>query len=150
VIRISEKLSNRIKAAAVAAWPEECCGLLAGRAEGGGRVTVTRIAESPNVAPTGGGGDGGESGLHDRFEVDPKVRFDLMRELEGGIEAIIGHYHSHPGHPAEPSERDIDMAFEPELVWLIVAVREGRAGEMTAWQLDRETRTVRPVEIAQG
>jgi len=144
VIRIPAILADRIKAAAEDAWPQECCGLLAGRAEGGGRVSVTRIAESPNVAPAD---DGGDSGTHDRFEVDPKLRFDLMRELEGGVESIIGHYHSHPDHPAEPSERDIDMAFEPDLVWLIVAVGDGRAGEMTAWRLDREDRSIRPAAI---
>jgi proteasome lid subunit RPN8/RPN11 len=60
------------------------------------------------------------------------VRFNLMRDLEGGAQEIIGVYHSHPDHGAEPSAHDLSMACEPDLVWLITAVRKGGAEVTTA------------------
>lgn len=118
---------DRIALLAEAAYPRECCGLLVGRAEDTGDRVVTRLAPSPNVAEGAG---------RDRFEVDPKLRFDLMRELGDGRERIIGHYHSHPDHPPLPSAHDLEMAFEPDLVWVIVEVRGGRAGRAAAHVLD--------------
>ena len=137
MILIPHRLLRQTALAAEAAYPEECCGLLAGRDRQGGGVAVTRAVAGDNVSP----------GPGDRFEVDPKVRFDLMRELEGGPERIVGHYHSHPDHPASPSERDLDMAFEPDLFWLIVAVENGAAAGARAWRLDRESRTAEEIEI---
>jgi len=100
-------------------------------------VTVTRVVASPNLL----------AGSGDRFEVDPALRFGLMRALEGGDERIVGHYHSHPDHPAEPSARDLAMAFEPDLVWLITAVAGGQAIHTTAHRLDAGRHRFRPVGL---
>lgn len=124
VLVIPTTLLDRIKEAAETAWPEECCGLLGGLRKPDGAIAVTRMAASRNVA---------EGDTRERFEVDPIVRFELMRELRHGPESIVGHYHSHPDHPGRPSEHDLEMAFEPDLVWLIVAVDAGRATGTTAW-----------------
>lgn len=106
-----------------AAYPEEACGLLVGRAGPLGRWRVTRIEPSANVAKQ----------RRRTFEVDPGLLIGLERELRGGREAVIGHYHSHPDGPARPSPRDLARVFEPALVWLICAVREGQAVQMRAW-----------------
>ena len=113
---VREQLTREAKAA----YPNECCGLLVGRRHPDGATMVERAVASANVA-TGR--------RHDRFEVDPRVRFAVIRELAGSSSAIVGHYHSHPDHPAEPSATDRAMAFEPDLVWLIVAVGRERSGE---------------------
>ncbi|MBF0247503.1 MAG: M67 family metallopeptidase [Alphaproteobacteria bacterium] len=131
-----------ISAQAERAYPRECCGLLVGTRDPGGDVTVTRVVPSPNVARHGG---------FDRFEVDPQVRFDLMRELRSGAEDIVGHYHSHPDHPAKPSQTDLDLAFEPDLAWLITAVMKsdkgGSAGKTRAWKLNRDTGAIQALDL---
>ena len=132
---------KQITEAAEAAYPEECCGLLVGRSEPSGDRVVMRVIASPNVV---------EGGARDRFEVDPQVRFDVQRALEDGLERIVGHYHSHPDHAAQPSGRDLEMAWEPDLVWLIVAVYDGRASETTAHLLDRDAGRFRPIRLATG
>ncbi|MHA1597421.1 MAG: Mov34/MPN/PAD-1 family protein [Alphaproteobacteria bacterium] len=131
MIAIPAAILKQIEKAAEDAYPEECCGLLTGIRTPDGDVAVSRVATSPNVAT---------ANRQQRFEVDPVVRFELMRDLGGdggdGPETIIGHYHSHPDHPARPSAHDLKMAFETDLIWLIVAVEAGRATDNAAWAVN--------------
>jgi proteasome lid subunit RPN8/RPN11 len=138
VILIPSLLLERIVDDSERAYPEECCGLLVGEGDSTGTVTVTRVVSSPNVASSGKG---------DSFEVDPKLVFDLMRELSGGVHRIVGHYHSHPDHPARPSRRDVEMAWEPEMIWLITSVIGGRAERTTAHLIDRDSGRFREIDI---
>ena len=141
MILLPAALLRRIEAAARLAYPEECCGLLIGFREPEGRVRVTRVAESVNIAPPP---------RRDRFEVDPALRFSLMRRLRGSGEEIVGHYHSHPDGPARPSTRDAAQAYEPELVWLVVAVAGDRSMATTAWLYDPAIAAFRSVLLAEG
>lgn len=128
MIIISQEHLKEFCDAAEAAYPNECCGMLAGSGEPDSALTITRVVHSTNVTEKSG---------RDSFEVDPKVRFDLMRALdntEDTDERIIGHFHSHPDHPALPSETDLAMVYEPDLVWLITSVFEGQALETKAFQ----------------
>jgi len=144
VIRIAEELVTTIMDAAEAAYPGECCGLLVGVESVEGGAHVTRIVASDNVAA----GD-----TRDSFEVDPKVRFELMREL-GEIgerpksqERLIGHYHSHPNHPPRPSARDLAAAYEPDLIWIIVGVAGGKATTLSASILNPEGTKFRQIPL---
>ena len=115
------------------AAPEECCGLLVGRnwteGQSDNDLVVTRVAPSTNVIE----GDPLKS-----FEVDPKLRFDLMREIKDTDKRIIGVYHSHPDQSAQPSARDLAQAWEPELTWLIVSLINGQAVHTTAHALNAD------------
>ena len=123
-------LDQMIKAAETC-YPKECCGLLTGVKLTNEAHTVIRIIPSANIHPNGG---------RDRFEVDPGVRLNLMRELgeigdrEAGPERLIGHYHSHPDHSAFPSDQDLKCAFEPELFWIILGTQKGQVHQVCAHQ----------------
>jgi proteasome lid subunit RPN8/RPN11 len=112
-----------------AAWPREGCGLLSGRDQGDGRLRVEAAHPTANVDA---------SGRPDRFEVDPAARFALMRRLRGGASRLVGHFHSHPGHPPVPSVTDRRAAFEPDLVWLIVGLSGpyDPAPALAAWAVE--------------
>lgn len=138
MIRLDALHLETIRDAAEAAYPDECCGLLVGRREDADRVKVTRVEPSRNVA---------REGTRERFEIDPELRFRLMRGLEGGPDDIVGHYHSHPDHAAQPSARDLAMAFEPDLVWIIAAVARGRATDVRAHRLDAGAGGFREIAI---
>jgi proteasome lid subunit RPN8/RPN11 len=138
VIVLPATLLSRIATSAQEAYPEECCGLLIGFRDADQRVRVTEIVEAANVAPPP---------RRDRFEVDPAVRFATMRRLRGSTQDIVGHYHSHPDGPARPSAHDAEMVYEPELIWLIVAVAAGRAGEAAAFRYDPTMFAFRPLPI---
>ena len=139
---LTEAKLRDITTEAAAAYPEECCGLLVGR-RASSEVVVTRTVPSPNLAVD----ESGAPRRADRFEVDPELRLAVMRECEGTVQELVGHYHSHPDHPARPSVHDLDMALEPELVWLIIAVANGKAGEVTAHVLDETARRFREIPL---
>lgn len=125
-VRLPRTAEAAIRTHAEAAWPVECCGLLTGRGAEGGRAAFVVAAAHPcrNLA----------ADPAREFEVDPQAWLDLRTALEtaGRGEAIIGCYHSHPGGPAAPSQRDLDEAWEPGFLWLVIAVAQGRATAMTA------------------
>jgi proteasome lid subunit RPN8/RPN11 len=67
---------------------------------------------------------------------------DYMAAERRGTELradLLGFYHSHPDHPARPSQYDLDHAW-PSFSYIIVAVRAGTPEDMTSWQL-REDRS---------
>lgn len=105
----------------VARYPEEACGLLIGRRDND-TVVVTRVAPSPNLSRA----------PRTSFEIDTKLRLDLARELRGGPTAVVGLYHSHPEGDAAPSATDRARAWEPDLVWVIVALERGRVAALAA------------------
>ena|SRR5437762_10109760 len=102
------------------AYPHECCGALIGR---DGRLVSTLAL--PNVT---------DEGPRRRFRVsDADYRAAERRATELGAE-LLGFYHSHPDHPARPSQYDLDHAW-PTFAYVIVAVANGGAANMTVWYL---------------
>jgi proteasome lid subunit RPN8/RPN11 len=139
MIRLGALQLKTITDAAEHAYPAECCGLLAGFRDGSGLIRVSRVVASRNVATTS---------HRDSFEVDPQVRFDLMRACDDAAgEMLVGHYHSHPDHPARPSARDLAMAYEPDLAWIIVGVAGGRVEATNAFLLAPDGKTFREIEL---
>lgn len=136
---IPNALKSRITETAEQAFPHECCGLLAGTdGPAPGDVCVTRVVPTANVT---------EGRAEDSFEVDPQVRFDLMRALDGTDERIVGHFHSHPGGPARPSATDLKMAYETDLVWVIVSVMDGRAADVQAHGVAADGSAFHPIPL---
>jgi proteasome lid subunit RPN8/RPN11 len=106
-------------------YPDECCGALIGR---DGVVTATYAL--PNTT---------EEGPRRRFLVRPQDYRDAERRAAGQAGDLLGFYHSHPDHPARPSQYDLDHAW-PFFSYIIVSVAAGVPGEMTSWRL-REDRS---------
>jgi proteasome lid subunit RPN8/RPN11 len=126
-ISIEAKVLRQIREDGERRYPEESCGLLVGRRQPGGLVEVAEAHAGANVAP---------EARERRFEIDPALRFRLRRALSGRPETIVGHYHSHPDGSAAPSAYDREMAFEPDLVWLITAIAGGEAAETAVFRID--------------
>lgn len=115
-IHISDEFLAIIRNHARADYPNECCGLLVGT-HNSDTAVITSVHQSQNLSSN----DPAKS-----FEIDPKLRFDIMRDLQSRNDGtdIIGHYHSHPDGPAAPSATDLSMAYESNMVWLICRVTE--------------------------
>ncbi len=144
-ITLTARQRDLILSEAAAAYPAECCGLLVGSGGAAEGWKVSRVVPAANVAATGPGHSN-----RDRFEVDPQVRFDLERALRGQVDQVIGHYHSHPDHPAQPSATDLAKAYEPSLIWIIVGAQAGDATEIAAFRLDGGDFATLVLEIFDG
>src|SRR5712671_2497303 len=119
-LHVDSAVEREIRRHGEETYPHECCGALVGSA---GRATAT--VALPNMT---------EEGPRRRFLVRPSdYRLAEQRAAELGHE-LLGFYHSHPDHPARPSQYDLDHAW-PTFAYIIVAVAAGRAGDMTAWWL---------------
>ena len=124
-LRLDAQVDAAIRAHGADAYPNECCGALIGR-DG----VVTETLALPNMT---------DEGPRTRFRVTPTdYRQAERRASEAGGE-LLGFYHSHPDHPARPSQYDLDHAW-PFFSYVIVSVREGVSGDMTSWRL-REDRS---------
>jgi len=136
-LSIQAKDLDAIAAAAAAAFPEECCGLLVGERHGEALV-VARIVAAANVAVR----------PESRFEVDPATLIEAHRRARAAGQTVIGHYHSHPGGGAAPSAHDRARAYADGELWLIVPANAEGAGAARAHLF--EGGKFREVEIAPG
>jgi proteasome lid subunit RPN8/RPN11 len=130
MLRMAGSLVEEIRRQAEQAYPAECCGLLAGQA--GDPKEVSRLVPMAN-----------------RRTDDPRrylISPDDLRRAEAELRAdgleIIGCYHSHPDHPADPSAYDTEQAW-PWYSYLIVRVDRGRAAEMASWVLSDDRSAMR-------
>ena len=93
--------------------------------------------------------------LTNRRDDSPRNRFSITADdfraaeraaKERGLD-LVGWYHSHPDHPARPSEYDREHAW-PWYSYVIVSVASGQPCDMTSWQLADDRSAFQPEEIA--
>ena len=104
-------------------YPHECCGALVGRDD-----RVADVVPLPNTT---------EEGPRRRFLVRPADYREAERKAGELGGELLGFYHSHPDHPARPSQYDLDHAW-PNFAYVIVAVAQGAATDMTVWFLKED------------
>ena len=125
------ELARAIEREGSAAYPNECCGIMFGRDVGSER-RVERLEPVTNSYAA-------DEQYH-RFSIEPK---DLMRAEKSAADAgqlVLGFYHSHPDHPARPSETDRQVAW-PFYSYVIVSIGKGQPLDMTYWVLDEQSET---------
>lgn len=109
-------------------FPEECCGFLIGQAKEPRRIVEARRAK--NVA---------EENRGRRYRVDPLELLHADEDARARRLDLIGIYHSHPNHPAIPSEYDTAQAAS-WYTYIIQGVVEREPRELTAWRFDETAR----------
>ena len=121
---LSEEIDKEIRGHGAKDYPNETCGAMLGR-DGEGEREVRALFP-----------------LINRRDDSPRNRFSLTAEdfrgaeraaVEQGLE-LIGWYHSHPDHPARPSDFDREHAW-PWYSYVIVSVAAGQPQDLTSWRL---------------
>lgn len=126
---MSHKLHiNRLTLAAMIAharraFPEECCGVLIGRAADG-TVEVERAVPAKNIA---------RGSRRKGYQIDWTTLLTVSRQSRQDGLRIVGFYHSHPSGSSVPSVRDINHAW-PEVSYLILPMHAGRCTAHTSWR----------------
>ena len=108
------------------AYPEEGCGFLLGTVTDDGQNRVRALHRATNRRA---------ENRERRYELtaDDYRAADAAAQ-EQGLD-VVGIYHSHPDHPAEPSETDLEEATFPGYTYVIVSVHDGVPQDLTAWTL---------------
>ncbi len=139
VLYLTAAVARRIEKEGIAAYPHECCGILIGT-EANGKRRVERLMPMKNVF------DPKEQ--YHRFTIDPLAQIEAEKVADAEGKMVLGYYHSHPDHPAVPSEYDRQHV-PPWSFYshIIVAIGQGRSKSMSAWYLDEETEQFKNVKI---
>lgn len=129
-------------------YPEECCGLLIGqidRTSSSSKTLLeiwevsnawsTEIAEELSTLLPAAQDQQLRADKTDRYWLDPGDMLKAQRYARDHRLDIIGIYHSHPDHPAVPSECDRRLAWT-QYSYLIVSVQQGIAKLTQCWSLD--------------
>jgi proteasome lid subunit RPN8/RPN11 len=116
---------DAIRRQAEQAYPNECCGVLTGTiAAGERRVHATISCSNIRV-----------DSARTRFEIDPAELVRVQREARKSGMEIVGFYHSHPDHPAQPSPTDLEHAHWIGCSYVITSVEHGNASETRSFFL---------------
>ncbi|WP_373529503.1 Mov34/MPN/PAD-1 family protein [Nostoc sp.] len=138
MIRISQEHLQTIHTHAESTYPDECCGIILGYMASEGK-TVVEVMPTENVWDTEAAaefpGDRTTESKKRQYAIAPQVMLQAQREARDRSLNIIGIFHSHPDHPAIPSECDRLYAWQG-YSYIIVTVQNGKAGELGSWSLD--------------
>lgn len=108
-----------------AGYPNEACGALIGRVDGGDhqvdefRGMRNTVSDRP----------------WDRYELDPLEQLRVQKDAESRGLEIIGFAHSHPDHPPQPSRFDAEHAWS-FYSYVVASVQKGSLRETRSWRLD--------------
>lgn len=140
ILRLRQDHQAQIRAHVETGYPAEACGIFLGHeAEGIKIVERLRLVDNRWADPA--------EQTH-RFLIPPEEVLAAEREATAAGLEILGFFHSHPDHPARPSNFDREHAW-PWYAYLIVSVENGRATDWRVWELteDRSAFVERRLEI---
>lgn len=140
-LKISAELADKIRHHGAETYPHECCGALLGRdTEIADRSVYREIhALHPLVNRR-------EDSPQNRFSVSSQDVLDAEKAARQQKLEVVGWYHSHPDHPARPSQYDREHAW-PWYSYIIVSVANKIPEEMTSWRLNEDRSDFEPEEI---
>ena len=117
---IPAEVLDEIRAHGAEAYPYECCGAFIA-VDG----VIGEAFRLPNTTA---------AGARRRFRIGPSDYRQAEARATERRGTLAGFYHSHPDNPARPSQHDLEHAW-PNIVYVIVSVNAGAAGDITAWRL---------------
>lgn len=99
---VFEELINEAKKYA----PIEACGYLAGTSN-----VITKHYPMKNI-----------DNSPEHFSFDPVEQFAVIKKIRSAGLTVYGIYHSHPKSPPRPSKEDIRLAFDPNILYVIISL----------------------------
>ena len=131
MIKIPESIFQGIIEHARRQWPLECCGILAGEEN-----TVKRSFEMTNSE---------QSAV--RYSMAPHDQLRAYDEMDREGMEMVAIYHSHPHTIPFPSETDVELAVLPELVSIIVSLKQKEEPVVRAFRISKEAIHIEEIEV---
>jgi len=142
-IQLNAALLESIRSHGAREYPNECCGMLLGSADGADKEVAEVVplrnirhdaARAQELLPLD---DPGRESEKNRFLIDPLEQLRVEKEARARGLDVLGYYHSHPDHPARPSNYDREHAW-PWYSYIILSVEHGEARDLTSWVLSED------------
>lgn len=137
---IGKELTDRIGKHGAETYPHECCGALLGNDASDGARQVRELFPLVNRR---------DDSPRNRFSVTAEDVRDAEKAAQAAGLEVVGWYHSHPDHPAQPSQYDRDHAW-PWYSYIIVSVQNGSPQNITSWRLNDDRAAFTEEEISVG
>jgi len=112
---------------ALKSFPDECCGFFFGKEIGRERIVTDILAVNNSK----------EGDKRRRFEIASRDYLNAERFADENELELLGVYHSHPNHPAVPSEHD-RVAAQPYFSYIIISAKENEIADIRSWQLNEK------------
>jgi len=100
--------------------PLEACGLLTGQDN-----NVTKLYPMTNIDKS-----------PDHFMMEPEEQFAVVKQMRKEGLKMLGIFHSHPNSPARLSDEDMRLALTPNVVYVILSLKEQEKPEIKAFKVD--------------
>jgi len=130
-LKIPANIFGQMVAQANAQAPVEACGILAGKDN-----MVVRFYEMTNA-----------DNSNDHFMMGPKEQFAVVKDIRSSGLELLAIYHSHPVTPARPSPEDIRLALTPNVVYVIVSLRDSSCSMAKGFLIEYGAITEVPVKV---
>jgi [CysO sulfur-carrier protein]-S-L-cysteine hydrolase len=117
-MKISRALLDEIVAHARAEAPNECCGMVASE---NGRAVEVFPAVNAAASPL-------------RYEIEPRDQYRIEMAIEDAGRDLGAIYHSHTRSEPYPSQTDVNLAFHPHALYVIVGLA-GEAPDVRAYRI---------------
>ncbi len=136
-LSLGNELADGIRRHGAETFPHECCGALLGRDGADDAREVLALFPLINRR---------DDSPRNRFAVTAEDVLDAEKAARQQGLDVVGWYHSHPDHPARPSQFDREHAW-PWYSYVIVSVMGGKPAEMTSWRLNDDRQDYSPETI---
>jgi len=133
MVRIPQNIFQGMIIHAIREDPLECCGILAGKGK-----TVRRMYEMRNT-----------DGSRTTYFMSPEEQLKVFREMEEEGLDMVAIYHSHPHTIPFPSERDVRLAFYPDVAYIIISLKD-EATSVKGFRIRKEAILLEPIRVIEG
>ena len=118
-MNLDQRVVDDIIEQARAEHPNEACGLLAGKNGDATKLyRMTNAERSPVI-----------------YRMEPSEQLRVFNEMDDAGLDLVAIYHSHTRSPAYPSTTDVQLAYYPEAVYLIVSLRDPNKPELRGFKI---------------
>jgi len=119
---LKKKFLDKIIAQSRKEFPNEACGILAGK---DGKVEKVYEMSNVDTSPS-------------TFFMEAKEQLKVMKEIRNSGIQMIGIYHSHVASQAYPSAHDVKLAFYPEVSYAIISFKDKKNPVIKAFKIQEE------------
>ncbi len=131
MLKIAKAIHEEMIAHAKSVYPQEACGFLAGK-DGEGKYFIA-IENMDHSTVT--------------YTMDPKQQLKAFKRISGDGLELLGIFHSHVASAADPSQTDRQMAFYPDVSYLIVSLADMNKPDLKSFKIAGDQVTAEEIQV---